>query len=338
MCGIGGFKRYGELPIDLANLQRMAVILQSRGSQATGVALARRDGSIAVHKDHEIAWKYMSSKPFLKWWDDNFDPEETVTAMVHTRAATLGNPFENKNNHPLYSGEAAIIHNGHISNHEWLFKDLKLERGAETDSDVIRAIVDKYGISEETIKVLCRMSGGAAIAAVFPKAPSKLLLTRSGSPLVLGWNPDDLMLAWASTKDAIYQATKPLARGMEMVFEAARSNYFFHTVQPDTAMIFGPEAKEFQGRFNSAYSNWTPARYDVHGTHREKTKRFKREQEETNRRKKEPPLAILIKELAEGGKCWKCNEPYNIPPKYKNLPLWQLTCGECKETLGVEPK
>ena len=107
---------------------------------------------------------------------NNLEPD-TVQVLVHTRAATKGSPRQNVNNHPMYAGSAAVVHNGVISNDDELFKTLKLDRKAETDSDILRAIVDEHGITPEGIEVLGKVKGSAAIACLSPDFPNKMLIS-----------------------------------------------------------------------------------------------------------------------------------------------------------------
>ena len=122
MCGIAGVKRFGDAPITVDQIRVLLCSLQHRGTDATGIALMKGD-KILVHKNDDEAWRYVSSKSFSDFIDTNLT-DDVDTALLHTRAATCGNPRENKNNHPLTLGGAAIVHNGMISNHIDIFKKL----------------------------------------------------------------------------------------------------------------------------------------------------------------------------------------------------------------------
>src|SRR5271166_1948216 len=114
MCGIGGFRRFGEEPIDRDSISLMLGGLMTRGTHATGISLQQPDGSIFTLKNDVNAMKLMAGEewePFL----DKYLPEARI-CLLHTRLATQGDPKDNQNNHPLTQGVSAVVHNGVIGN------------------------------------------------------------------------------------------------------------------------------------------------------------------------------------------------------------------------------
>ena len=118
--------------------------------------------------------------------------------IAHTRWATHGAPTTD-NAHPHATDHVALVHNGIIEN----FKELRAElRDAgrsfesETDSEVVAHLVSREveeGASpqEAIATVLPRLRGAFALAIAFRDHPDMLIGARRGSPLVVGYGPED---------------------------------------------------------------------------------------------------------------------------------------------------
>jgi glucosamine 6-phosphate synthetase-like amidotransferase/phosphosugar isomerase protein len=253
ICGIGGFRRYGEEPIDPEKIEIMLCALQTRGIDATGIALMNPDGALHTLKDDCPAVRFVSSQRYKDFIKENLKPE-TLSVILHTRAATdsgfgasKGNPRNLENNHPLHKDQAAIVHNGIISNHQSLFFEFKLERSADTDSDIIRAFVDAEGLSNKvTIRRLGRCVGSMAVLALDPREPEHLLMVRSGSPLVLYACKEPIdQLVFASTKEVLSKTMRPWFEKWGVWFQAPRTDGGYLTMRDNTAWLWGPKGLEW---------------------------------------------------------------------------------------------
>jgi asparagine synthetase B (glutamine-hydrolysing) len=254
MCGIAGVRRFGSEPIHEQTLRLLLCALESRGRDATGVAV-KTGKSIRVFKTDKPAWKTVSSPEYKQFISEHLTPE-TDTVLLHTRAATQGSPFQNQNNHPLFAGTSAVVHNGVISNDAQLFANLQLDRKAEVDSDILRAIIDKHGFDETVADTLDQISGSAAIAAIHPDWPNHLLLGRSGSPLVLA--TADETLYWASTKEALHHALRPWNQKFGVWFQRNRPDAEFSFMPTDTLYLFDENGLQWHRRFNAVVHYTTP--------------------------------------------------------------------------------
>ena len=202
MCGISGVRSFSpDDPIRADQIIQLLLASEHRGKDACGVALQERgSGKIQIYKDDSPAGRFVQTARFEEFLEEHLSPG-TATAILHTRAATGsgvgdgGTPRKPENNHPMWKGKTAVVHNGCISNHKLLFERYKLERSCNTDSDILRAILDEGGLEPAGIKRLSDCSGGAAIAAVSEAYPDKLLLARSGSPLVIGAHNKQMVFA-----------------------------------------------------------------------------------------------------------------------------------------------
>jgi predicted glutamine amidotransferase/uncharacterized protein YbaR (Trm112 family) len=274
VCGICGIRRFGPEPISAEQLRVLLIGNERRGNQATGVAFQQMDGSVQVYKNDEPATRFVADPGFSKFLEE-YLREDTLTVLGHTRAATKGHPSKNKNNHPMWDGKVALVHNGMVSNDDFLFGDLKYERSAETDSDIFRAILSANGLTTKAANVLNRICGSAAIAAVSTEYPGKLLLARSGNPIVLATS-DAHQLVWSSEKQPIYDSMRPWNRKPPGYwFRKGRADYDFANFPNESLWLISDKPhKEEEGEswieWHSAFKTnaWSRSTtYDVHNNY-----------------------------------------------------------------------
>ncbi len=241
MCGIGGIVRWGQLPIKEDVLAILLVGNEHRGNDAAGLVIQQADGSLNVLKKDCPGWKLIATDEYEKFIKEHLRADSR-SVLVHARAASRGNPRDNNNNHPIYAGCSAVIHNGVIQNSDEMFTSLKLERKAEPDTDIARAVFDTWGLTERSIEKLSKGTGSGAIAAVHPDYPSKLLLIRSGNPLTIASNED--FFYFSSEKATLHKACRPFVQRMGMWFQAQKPNVDFANMADNTGWIIGPKGLE----------------------------------------------------------------------------------------------
>ncbi|MCY9843819.1 glutamine--fructose-6-phosphate transaminase (isomerizing) [Vibrio caribbeanicus] len=124
------------------------------------------------------------------------------TGIAHTRWATHGEPSE-LNAHPHMSGDIAVVHNGIIENHEVL-RELLVSRGyvfeSQTDTEVIAHLVDwesrQCDSLREALQNTVKQLDGAYGTVLFDrKDPTRIVVARSGSPIVIGLGIGENFLA-----------------------------------------------------------------------------------------------------------------------------------------------
>jgi predicted glutamine amidotransferase len=326
MCGICGVRRFGEEPITKWVMTTMLCANERRGNHATGIALQQADGSVNVLKKDVPAWNFTSGTDYNAFMEAYLKPD-TLIALGHTRAATQGSPDDARNNHPLWNGHSAVVHNGMLSNDGELFKETGLMRVGEVDSDILRAILDEHGLTKKGIKNLKKVRGSCAIAAVSSDQPGKLILGRSGSPLVLASTKD--LLLWSSEKSAIHAAMRPIEQRFGFPMQPNRVDLAWMTVPDDSIFLIGEEkeklkdnvrfstALEWHEEFNTT-AYYTKPVYRPHNTYTTHTERFPK---------------------GKAGVAWcdKCQKWINIPDEFKEKPLWDLNCSTCKVALLPPP-
>ncbi|MFO0603135.1 MAG: glutamine--fructose-6-phosphate transaminase (isomerizing) [Polyangiales bacterium] len=201
MCGIIGYVGNEECaPILLEGLRR----LEYRGYDSAGVAV--HDGS---------SLRVLRAAGKLSALGDALarSPVRGATGIGHTRWATHGKPSEH-NAHPHVSGGVAVVHNGIIENHVELKHEL-MARGREflsdTDTEIVAHLVDlavQRGLDlfEAVRDTLKQIRGAYAIAVLSERDPSRIVLAKDASPLVIGLG-DGVTLA-ASDVPALLSHTR----------------------------------------------------------------------------------------------------------------------------------
>lgn len=202
MCGIVGYIGSKEAqPILVGGLKR----LEYRGYDSAGIITVGDEEVLlrAKGKVSELESKINKSKT-------------TATVGIgHTRWATHGEPSES-NAHPHRAGNVYLVHNGIIENYKELKRELKgHEFASETDSEVLAALIDSlYGydstLESAVTQALQLVKGTYGIAVVSAREPGKIVVARSGSPLIIGIGKDETIIASDAsalighTTDAVY--------------------------------------------------------------------------------------------------------------------------------------
>ena len=115
----------------------------------------------------------------------------------HVRWATHGKP-STINAHPHSSDNVSVVHNGIIENSTILKKILE-KKGyrfkSQTDTEVIAHLVTdflkKNNLKDTIIKVLKKLHGSFALGIIFKDQPDLIIGARRGSPLAVGYGPDE---------------------------------------------------------------------------------------------------------------------------------------------------
>ncbi len=192
MCGIvGAIAARDVLPILMEGLQR----LEYRGYDSAGVAVRDANGNL---KRFRALGKVAALKELV-------DQSEITgeLGIAHTRWATHGAPAE-RNAHPHMSGvRVAVVHNGIIENHSQL-RDRLVALGytftSETDTEVIAHLMaDKLESGKNLFTVVvdtaAELEGAYALAATSPEDSDRIVVTRAGSPLVIGLGKGENFIA-----------------------------------------------------------------------------------------------------------------------------------------------
>ena len=201
MCGIvGAVAERNVTAILIEGLKR----LEYRGYDSAGVAVFTNAGKLErVRRPGKVSEleQALAGEPLVG-----------RLGIAHTRWATHGAPCE-RNAHPHFSGDLAVVHNGIIENHEVLREQLK-SMGyvftSDTDTEVIAHLLnhklkDHSDLTTALKATVKELHGAYGLAVVSASQPDRVVAARSGSPLVIGLGLGENFLA--SDQLALRQVT-----------------------------------------------------------------------------------------------------------------------------------
>ena len=203
MCGIYGYigKNKQILKLILKSLK----ILRSRGYDSYGFSYYNKN-------------KFEIEKTIDRNLDNVFVPErldiEGNTIITHTRWATNGKVSTN-NTHPFIStnGKFILVHNGIIENANTIRNELKNYKkfSSDTDSEVIVNLLEylyekypKINIVQTITKTLSKLKGYWSLLIYKTDEPNNLYVSRNQTPLLIGFNKQEIHLSSDSNTFADY--------------------------------------------------------------------------------------------------------------------------------------
>jgi glucosamine 6-phosphate synthetase-like amidotransferase/phosphosugar isomerase protein len=201
-----------------------------------------------------------------RWKGLRFNPGSLY--LMHTRAATDGDPNENMNNHPHVGEHSVMIHNGMIWGHQAVASQYGLDMKTDCDSEVLLRLAEVMDDMTEGLKFMYESAsdshGTDSIATAFVdrRDPSKVLLSRnSGNPCYVYQSERFGCTFFCSTEDIFERALEMLYKTKSPKVIGAKSE----DVQTDWLYSLNADGtldKEFlvsptpYGRYQSHYSEW----------------------------------------------------------------------------------
>ena len=185
MCGIVGITSNKQVTTSIINSLRK---LEYRGYDSAGIATLN-EGSINEIKCEgrvDVLEKNLS-KTNLRG----------TIGIGHVRWATHGKP-SSVNAHPHSSESVSIVHNGIIEN-STILKKLLIKKGhkfkSQTDTEVIVHLITEYlkknDLKKSILKILKKLHGSFALGIIFKDQPDLIVGARRGSPLAVGYGPNE---------------------------------------------------------------------------------------------------------------------------------------------------
>ena len=185
MCGIIGI---ASNKLVASNIIQSLKKLEYRGYDSAGIATIV-NGEINEKKCEGRVDKL--EKMILK------NPSNGSLGIGHVRWATHGIPNQ-VNAHPHSSEEVSVVHNGIIENSNELKKDLE-KKGykfkSQTDTEVITILLTDFlkdfDLVDAINKTLKTLNGSFALGILFKKFNNIVVGARRGSPLAVGYGPEE---------------------------------------------------------------------------------------------------------------------------------------------------
>jgi glucosamine--fructose-6-phosphate aminotransferase (isomerizing) len=185
MCGIIGISSNKSVSGSIINSLKK---LEYRGYDSAGIATLS-DGFINEVK----------SEGRVENLENNFDLKNLAgnIGIGHVRWATHGVP-NSINAHPHSSENVSVVHNGIIEN-STLLKKYLLSKGhkfkSQTDTEVIVHLITENlktsELQEAITKTLKQLHGSFALGIIFKDMPNLIIGARRGSPLAVGYGPNE---------------------------------------------------------------------------------------------------------------------------------------------------
>jgi len=192
MCGIVGYIGYQSASSILVDGLRS---LEYRGYDSAGIALVPGDGTFRITR---AKGKLVNLQAKLDFTDT------TTVGIGHTRWATHGRPTE-ENAHPHRSadGKVVAVHNGIFENYLELRAELTAAGHVfitETDTECFPVLVSHLmGEGRDFVtafrEALGRLRGIYALACLHADDPTRIMVARSGPPLIIGIGKGENFLA-----------------------------------------------------------------------------------------------------------------------------------------------
>ncbi len=185
MCGIIGINSYKPVSSAIINSLKK---LEYRGYDSAGIATLSSGLINEIKSEGRV---------------DNLEKNSLVQKMEgtigigHVRWATHGIP-SSLNAHPHSSQNVSVVHNGIIEN-STILKKFLIGKGhkfkSQTDTEVIVHLITEHLKTESIInsikKTLKLLHGSFALGIIFKDQPDLIIGARRGSPLAVGYGPNE---------------------------------------------------------------------------------------------------------------------------------------------------
>ncbi|MDB2580225.1 glutamine--fructose-6-phosphate transaminase (isomerizing) [Candidatus Pelagibacter bacterium] len=185
MCGIIGISSNKPVSNSIINSLKK---LEYRGYDSAGIATLSNGFINEVKSEGRV--ENLENNFNLKNLSGNI-------GIGHVRWATHGVP-NSVNAHPHSSENVSVVHNGIIEN-STLLKKYLLSKGhkfkSQTDTEVIVHLITEnlkiFELQEAITKTLKQLHGSFALGIIFKDTPDLIIGARRGSPLAVGYGPNE---------------------------------------------------------------------------------------------------------------------------------------------------
>ena len=185
MCGIIGITSNKQVSSSIINSLKK---LEYRGYDSAGIATLSNGLINEIKSEGRV---------------DNLEKNPLIKNMLgyvgigHVRWATHGMP-NTINAHPHSSETVSVVHNGIIEN-STILKKFLIDKGhkfkSQTDTEVIVHLITEYlkknNLKDSILMMLKQLQGSFALGIIFKDQPDLIVGARRGSPLAVGYGPNE---------------------------------------------------------------------------------------------------------------------------------------------------
>ena len=187
---------------------------EARGRDAAGFWVWRGDHYVAEKRPYAAEDLIQRS---VRWKGLRFNPGSLY--LLHTRAATDGDPNDNVNNHPHQGAHSVMIHNGMVWNHEALAKEQGLDMKSECDSEILLRLMEAQETMHDGIKHMFQViddatsSASIATAVIDRRKPDRIYIARNSSGPCMLYHSKHFNCTFFVSTDIIFE------RALEMMYK-----------------------------------------------------------------------------------------------------------------------
>ncbi len=189
MCGIFGFLKNKEAELSKDEfksiLDSLFTLSESRGKEAAGLAV-RNKNRIQIYKQPLPATQMIRQEGY-KGLLNQFDLNEHIFAMGHSRLVTNGSQVSASNNQPVIKNGIVSIHNGIIVNSAKLWQNISTStQETEIDTEALLGLIadaiknDVLPI-DAVIDAFSQIEGTVSVGIMFDQLDCLILATNTGS-------------------------------------------------------------------------------------------------------------------------------------------------------------
>ena len=201
MCGIVGYiGARSAQDVVVKGLKR----LEYRGYDSAGVAVIQDELTVTKCKGKVAKLEAMLSKT-----------NDAEIGIGHTRWATHGEPNDtNSHPHTSTNGKIAVVHNGIIENYTALKVQLQSQGHvfySETDTEIMAKLIEQFYKDSDVLSLekavqlaTQQVNGTYGLAVLHEDFPDLMVVSRRGSPLLLGVGDNEMIVASDASAVAEY--------------------------------------------------------------------------------------------------------------------------------------
>ena len=201
MCGIVGYiGARSAQDVVVKGLKR----LEYRGYDSAGVAVIQDELTVTKCKGKVAKLEAMLS-----------NTNDAEIGIGHTRWATHGEPNDtNSHPHTSTNGKIAVVHNGIIENYTALKVQLQSQGHvfySETDTEIMAKLIEQFYKDSDVLSLekavqlaTQQVNGTYGLAVLHEDFPDLMVVSRRGSPLLLGVGDNEMIVASDASAVAKY--------------------------------------------------------------------------------------------------------------------------------------